>query len=428
MPRRGAFALALALLVAVPLALAQSHEGHTMGGMAPPPDDTGYTGGPIVVPLYGHIYDLLQPVPINTQPMVDLDLARGFGTPSVDGAGPLASPHSLRFYSSPGLVEYNVTDENGLPRYHPERGLSYDIMLDTSKPFVGHWFMSAKALDVPQAGQTDGPEAGTLAGLTVRMTMRLGDDIGADLDAGEVVAQGTSALEDPSTWIVNGDAVEFVVDMGTPTVDRIRGNESFNILVEWFNAEAPDGSLSATQRDWILHTGVRYPNRVEVGVTNPLALYSIEPTPVGNDLLTIHAVINSPFGNYDVDVSTATISVEGPSRATSIGAPLVVQRNFEHNHHYAPVELTWTWPYVQDNAQPGEYRVTVTAQNLQHTATVTKTATFVIPESGRVIGFSDTGEQVTPQQVDDAPAETPGVGAALVAAAAVGGALCLRRR
>lgn len=419
----------LLVVVVVSLGAAAAQQGHDMhvGGMAPPPADTGYTGGPIVVPLYGHIYDLLQPVPINTQPMIDLDLARGFGTPSVRGVPSAETPHSLRLYSSPGLVEYNETDENGLPRYHPERGISFDVMLDASKPIVGHWYMSAKALDVPQAGQTSGPEAGTLAGLTVRMTMRLGDDIGGDLDAGEIVAQGTSALDDPSTWIVDGDAVEFVVDMGPPLVPHIPGNESFNVLVEWYNAETPDGALSYTQRDWILHTGANYANRVEITVLNPLALYSIEPTPVGNDLLTIHAVMNSPFGNYDVDAETVSIAITGPSTPTRIGDPLVVQRNFEHNHHYAPVEFTWSWPYKEDGAKPGEYKVTVTGQNLQHTATVTKTASFVIPEDGRAVGFSDTGEQVTPQQAEEAPAETPGLAAAgLVAAAAA--ALFFRRR
>lgn len=421
---RAAPALALLLLLALaPSGAAQSG----VGGMAPPPADTGYEGGPVVVPLFGHIYDLLQPVPINTQPMIDLDLARGFGAPTVTGL-PGGPPTSLRFYSSPGLVEYNETDENGLPRYHPERGLSYDLLLDTSKPIMGHWFMSAKAADVPQAGQTDGPEAGTLAGLSVRMTLRLGDDIGADLDAGDVIAQGTSALDDPSTWIVNGEAVEFVVDMGTPSVDRIRGNDSFNVKVEWFNAEAPDGSLSATQRDWILHTGANYPNRVEVNVANPLALYSIQPTPVGNDLVTIHAVLNSPFGNYDVDTKTVQLIVDGPTRPTTIGAPLVVQRNFEHNHHYAPVEVTWSWPFTQDNAKPGTYTVTVRAQNLQHTAMVEKTATFVIPEAGHAVGFSDTGEQVTPQQLEAPPADTPGASLALVLGLVVAVALGLSRR
>ena len=147
-----------------------------VGGLAPPPAETGYAGGPIVVPLYAHIYDLLQPVPLNTQPMIDLDLARGFGSPSIAGAGPLETPTSLRWVSSPGLVEYNVT-EDGFPRMHPERGISYDVMLDPATSMVGHFFLGVKALDAPQAGQTSGPEAGLAPALTVRVSMRAGDDV-----------------------------------------------------------------------------------------------------------------------------------------------------------------------------------------------------------------------------------------------------------
>lgn len=411
--------LVLALALVLPLAAAQQ----PVGGLAPPPEDTGYEGAPVLVPLYAHIYDLLQAVPINTQPMIDLDLARGFGTPSVSGAGPLETPTSLRFVSTPGLVEYNVT-EDGFPRMHPERGISYDVLLDTSQPVIGHFFLGAKALDVPQAGQTAGPEAGVLAALTVRMTMRVGDDIGADLDAGEILAQGTLTLP-PEKWPVSGTPVEAVVDMGTPLKDRIPGDEAFNVLIEWFNAESPDGSARATQRDWVVHTGSRHPNRVDVTVANPLALYSLRPTPLGDDRVSLHAVLNSPFGNYDVDVPNMTMSVTGPSTPRTIGAPHVVQRSFEHNHHYEPVELTWVWNYRSEGASPGTYAVSVTAQNLQKTATVTKSATFVIPEDGRAVGFDDTGAEVAPQEVEE-PRETP-LGAALVALAGIAVALVARR-
>ena len=383
---------------------------------APPPAETGYAGGPVRVPLYAHIYDLLQPVPINTQPMIDLDLARGFGSPSVAGAGPLDTRTSLRLVSTPGLVEYNIT-EDGYPRMHPERGISYDVELDASQPIVGHFFIGAKALDVPQAGQTAGPEAGLLPALTVRMTMRVGDDVGADLDEGTIIAQGTATLS-PDKWPVNGEPAEFIVDMGTPLVSTIPGAEAFNVLVEWYNAESPDGAARVTQRDWVVHTGLRYPNRVDVTVANPLALYSLKPTPLGEDKISIHAVLNSPFGNYDVDVPNMTMSVTGPTTPRGIGAPLVVQRSFEHNHHYEPVELTWVWDYRSEGASAGEYTVTVTAQNLQKTATVTKSASFVLSDEVRAVGYDDTGTVVAPQGVKETR-DTPGAPIALVIIAAV---------
>lgn len=411
---------AVLLLLLVPLVAALIAPGATgsslvtiaraqapVGGLAPPPAETGYTGGPIVVPLYAHIYDLLQTAPLNTQPMIDLDLARGFGNPSVSGAGPLDGQNSLRWVSSPGLVEYNVT-EDGFPRMHPERGISYDVMLDTSQPIIGHFFLGVKALDAPQAGQTTGPEVGLAAALTVRMTLRAGDDIGSDLDAGELIAQGATTLA-PDKWPVNGAPVEFVVDMGTPKTDRLPGIEAFNVNVEWFNAESPDGAVHATQRDWVVHTGAKFPNRIEVATMNPLALYALRPTPLGSDQVSLHAVLNSPFGNYDVDVRNATMTVTGPMQPKSMQPALIVQRSFEHNHHYEPVEMTWLWNHRIDRAPAGDYTVTVTAPNLQQTATVTKSATFVIDAEGRATGYDDTGGLVAPQG-EAAPAGTPGTG------------------
>ncbi|HEX2022562.1 MAG TPA: hypothetical protein VHH36_07600, partial [Candidatus Thermoplasmatota archaeon] len=209
-----------------------------------------------------------------------------------------------------------------------------------------------------------------------------------------------------------------------PLMDRIPGNDSYNVKVEWFNAEA--NGERVTQRDWILHTGERFPNRVEVGVLNPLALYAVRPTPVGDDLLTIHATLNSPFGNYDVDASTLEIQVDGPTRPTKLSGPLVTQRNFEHNAHYAPVEATWSWPFREDGAQPGDYTVRVTAKNLQGSATVTKTASFTIPEAGRAVGRSDAGDVILASGPETA-AQTP-LPAGLLLAAGVVAALVLRRR
>lgn len=410
----------LVLLVAAPVAAQQAQ----VGGMAPPPPDTGYAGGPVTVPLFGHIYDLLQPVPMNTQPMIDKDLARGFGAPTVTGAGPLETRNFLYFFSSPGLVEYNETEKDGLPRRHPERGISFDALLDASKPVVGYWFMGVKATDVPQAGRTDGPEGGLMPGFTVRMTMRTGDDVGSDLDSGDIIAQGTATLADPTQWIDQGDAIEFVVDMGAPKLDRIPGNASFNVKVEWFNAESPDGATQLTQRDWILHTGARYPNRVEVTILNPIAVYGVRPTPVGDDTVTIHALVNSPWGNYDVNTTRLELVVDGPTTPGNIPPPLVLQRSYEHNHHYAPVEATWVWKFREDGAKPGDYSVTVRAVNLQGTAVAERSARFQVPEQGRVVGYSDTGELVEAQ--GQGRAETPAPAVALLALAAVVAAL--RRR
>jgi hypothetical protein len=183
--------------------------------------------------------------------------------------------------------------------------------------------------------------------------------------------------------------------------------------------------VRATQRDWVVHTGAQYPNRVDITTLNPLALYTLRPTPLGSDRVSLHAVLNSPFGNYDVDVANITMSVTGPTTPGQISPPRVVQRSFEHNHHYEPVELTWLWNYHLERAAPGTYTVTVTAPNLQHTASVTKTASFVIPEDGRAVGYDDAGAVVAPQG-EDAREETPAPGIVLLVLAVL--ALALLRR
>lgn len=419
--------LLFVLLLALPLVGAQAPGA--VGGPAPPPTDTGYEGPPVIVPLYAHVFDLLQKAPMNTQPMPDMDLARGFGSPAVGSTGPFpgAFQETNEFYmfSSPGLVEYNITYEDGSPRTHPERGISYDVLFAQGQPLVGYWYMSVKAFDLPQQGMTDGPEAGIMPGFTVRMTMRAGDDIGADLDAGPIIAQGEATLDDPTTWVVNGEAIEFRIDMGEPQLDRIPGDEAFNVKVEWFNAQTPDGA-QLTQRDWILHTGERYPNRVELHVVNPLALYSLRPTPIGEDLLAFRAELNSPFGNYDVDAETLEIVIDGPSRPQTLAPPRVVQKSFGHDHHYEPVLATWTWPYREQGAAPGEYTVTVRAANLQGTATVEKSAKFVIPEQGRASGFADDGALVAAEE--EAPARETPMPVVVALVAVLGAALLLRRR
>lgn len=373
-----------------------------VGGAAPPPRDTGYAGGAVTVALFGHIFDLLQPVPMNTQPMNDADLARGFGTPTVaeaQGEG----LNAMRFYLSPGLVEYNTT-ENGIPRVHPERGVSFDILLDASQDVIGHWFMSVRPLDVPQLGSPGGggPEAGPMPAFTVRMTLREGDDPGADLDSGELVAQGATTLP-PEAWAAQGPT-EFVVNLGKPVKDRVDGNAAMNLKVEWFNADTPAGQVA--QRDWVLHTGSAYPNRVELAVANPIAIYCLNPQPVGDARIAFQTQLNSPLGNYDLDASSLAIEVTGPSTPRSISAPSIIQKSWIHNHHFEPVQVVWTWDWRAEGAAPGSYTVKVSGKTLQGTAFAEKTATFVLTESGAQ-GFDDRGVEVSPATTEGSERDSP---------------------
>lgn len=408
-PRLAPFVLIVAL--ASP-AFAQSTQG------TPPPAEDGYAGASVPVALYCHIYDLLQPVPMNTQPMIDVDVARGFGSPTVTALAAGDGLNDMYFYSTAGFVEYNVSAEK--PRIHPERGVSYDVLLDRGADVLARWYMSVRPLDVPQAGSPGGggPEVGLMPQFTVRMEMRTGNAVGGAPEDGELIAAGEATLP-PEAWLVQGP-VEFLVNLGKPQLD-IPGTEGFHVWVRWFNANTE--ATSVAQRDWVLHTGAKYPNGLVLPVLNPVAMYSVRPEPLG-DSIAIHSILNSPLGNYDVDPASLELSVEGPTKRTGADLPLsIVHLTYAHNHHYEPMKATWLWNWRAEEAPPGEYKVTVKGWNLQRTAFAEKTASFTLSPDGAAT-YDDAGQLVNRTSFGDegpsfVPLPTPAVLAGAIAAAAV---------
>src|SRR5688572_15446426 len=114
-----------------------------LAGMAVPSvsaQTPGITNPDVATPtiLYFHI-DGFQDFAINTQKPADLyndASAVGLATHSftcagnpVPGSSPFQEFHTEYGYSSPSYVEYNF-EENGRPRTHPERGISYDAQID----------------------------------------------------------------------------------------------------------------------------------------------------------------------------------------------------------------------------------------------------------------------------------------------------------
>lgn len=411
----------LALLAVVAFAApvaAQTTQG------TPPPADTGYAGESVDLELFCHIYDLLQPVPMNTQPMIDIDVARGFGTPTVTALDAGEGLNDMYFYSTAGFVEYNVSAQK--PRIHPERGVSYDVKLDTAKDVLAYWYMSVKPLDLPQAGSPagGGPEAGAMPRFTVRMEIRTGNAVGGAPQDGELIAAGETTLA-PEQTVVQGP-VEFVVNLGKPQRD-IPGTEGFHVWVRWFNADAE--ATSVTQRDWVLHTGSQYPNRVVLPVLNPLAMYSLRPEPLG-EKIAIHAILNSPLGNYDVDPASLELAIDGPTKRTGAQLALsIVHLTYAHNHHYEPMKATWVWDPRAEGAPPGDYTVRVKAWNYQHTAFVEKTAKLTLSADGAAT-YDDEGQLVNRTSFGGqpdrfAPFPTAALGAVALLAAV---APALRRR
>lgn len=393
-------------------------------------DDSGYTGGPVDITLYGHIYDLLQAVPMNTHPMhADApDLARGYSQPTIAPSYGAAF-NRLHLFNSMGPVEYNTSLKQ--PRIHPEKGLALPIQLDKSKDVTVYWYMSADALELQQIGLEPPVHVGAVPQLHVRAEVRLGNDVRKDLGAGNLVAAGEAVVD--LVTLPGADApMEVVVSLGKPLLDEIPQRESFNLGVEWFQADQ-DGR-QVLMPGWNIHTGAQYPNRLVIPIVNPLYIYFVEPQ-FQQDKLAVNAALNTPFGNYDVDKDSLQIEITGPNgfRAKTLSEPVLIQHSFQHNEHHVATLNGWLWDYKADRAPPGEYKATVRGSNLQASATVEKSATFTIEDEGEGVALDSEGQQViTEQQLqeqkDQPKKRSPGFEPLLLLALAALALLARRRQ
>jgi len=157
-------------------------------------DDSGYAGGPMLETLFGHIYDLLDTVPMNTQPMDPQapDLARGYSEPTV------APAHGQQYnrmfwFNSMGPVSYNVSLDR--PTIHPEHGLALDIGLDASQDVMVYTYFSVDLLEERHIGYEPDTHLGALPHFTVQATLRVGNDVRKDLTLGDLIAAGETTMD-----------------------------------------------------------------------------------------------------------------------------------------------------------------------------------------------------------------------------------------
>ncbi len=373
--------------------------------------------------LYFHVLDALQEMPINTQqpdPAFAKDAPVGLATSSTTclhqaPGDPFSQEyHQYYGYSSPGYVEYNVT-QNGVPRTHPERGLSFDVLLD-GDTFKLFWYIST------QAGTPTGSQLPASAdpyvivpNVAVHAWMRTGEEISignANYKSGTLIAEGetvgrlgnavATSTDSPTgkvTYHAYRDAqnrdiavyeYELSMKLDTKTIKKESG---YNMQVAVFIKD-PTGAVCNDPANKIfmpnvskLHTSVLYRPHMEISIMNPIRIEYMHPQFIGDDMV-IHTSSNSPWGNYDVDEVAAAgsngikggieLTIAGASEARSAYRAAVVQRYHEHDHHTEAVDVSFVWPYKTDGAKDGTYTITLKVKNDQGTATAVGVAQFQI--------------------------------------------------
>lgn len=390
--------LLLGLLLLAPLAGAQDQAGTTNPNQPTP------------TTLYFHVINVVD-MPINTQePDAAYEQNFSWG-PAATTAGcladagaataPLEAPYNTWYgYSSPNLVEYGFMT-NGMPRVHPERGVSYDVLLDAAATFTLSWYV---LVTMPVDGEA-GALPATVPNLQVRATMRAGESISVDdqaYNSGPILAHGqTQPASMVGEQVVGGEGqvravrqvgeawvYEFAIPM-TLDADVIPRAPGFNVRIDMVvDNPVCDNTMVPT---FAVHSSKDFRPRMEFSILNPLRIEYLHPQYVGDDLV-LHAALNSAWGKYDVPAANLTLAVRGPGQAEFVQQPQQTLNVYPRDtQSYTP---TWVWANATQ-APPGLYEIQVTATNLQGTAQVNATAAFEVSKPNEAptlaIGFLALG-------------------------------------
>jgi hypothetical protein len=440
----------LALCALVALALAPAAQGEVKNPTASTPTT-----------LYFHLFDTFNLFPINTQaPDVAFFKVGGTDFPSIASQG--FAFNSVRGYATSGPVEYNFI-ENGQPRFHPERGIAKDVLLDKSVQPVAHLYLNVRDF----LGTHVAPDA--LPTFTFAVTMREGNSgPDAELDANPVILQGAmsahvvsllvcpqelnlspgSPAPDPIAAPVCSGAANDALPDGTSAPDglpilvadangtvefpvklnlvgdKIPKADAYNVRVDWY--QNPTGSADQDRQyaEGFLRliSDAQHHPRLDLAILDPVYIEYIHPE-VAAGILLIHTCVNSPWGTYDVDVANMTVSVDGPSKPLRLA---VVTSQNAHNHglHDKCAEVTYLWRFRDEGAKDGTYAIHLAVPNVGRSATATGDAGFTV-EGKRAFGV-DQNHQVVAPEGGTATKSSPAAGP--VALAAVLGVALLRRR
>lgn len=377
---------------------------------------------PTETTLYFHVFDLFNNFVINTQPMnVDFFVVGGTNFPSIPPTPEIAENgwdfNTIYGISTAGPVEYNV-NEDGRPRFHPERGIAADVQLTNGyEPLTELYFQVPDVIGSPLA-------PGILPYFTVEVTMRTGDEPGSDevLDQGDIIMQGRqtyhvvsgnslSGVTDPvasglpldyPTLISDGDGVVEVAVPMTVVSNTIPKQDAFNIRVDWYqwsDSAAPVNDDEYSMGNIKIHADKDRSPRMQISLDNPVYFEFIHPQVAGGVLL-IHSGANSPWGTYDLDVNNVTIDVTGPSAPENL-RKVVAQNAVVHGLHDKAAEITYLWEFRDEGADNGDYTINMAISNVDGTSTARGSAGFTI-EGKQAYGVSDEGEVVPSTEGNDA--------------------------
>ncbi|MES2154231.1 MAG: hypothetical protein V4510_03770 [bacterium] len=412
--------------------------------------------------LYFHIFDTFNAFPINTQvPQPDgFFKVGGTNFPTIDDKGQSGQANydfnTIYGFATSGPVEYNFI-ENGQPRFHPERGIARDVVIDPKVTPYAYIYVDVRDF----LGTNSDPNL--LPKFTVRLYVRDGNVIGPDsnLDANPTIMQGIytaylwseksappfgESVQDPNCnnpdepsgtckvlWSPTGIIeykikLNFVKDPSKPLITKA---DAYNVHLDWY--QDPDGTHPDQFSEGymrLVSTNVYHP-RIVMAINNPVYMEFIHPE-VAAGILLIHTAENSPWGTYDIDVQNMTVEVTGPSTPREL--PVVVAQNSHvHNLHDKPAEVTYLWRFRADDAtvegggaKEGDYKIHVTVQNRNHTATASGDASFHV-DARSAYGVDEGGRVVVNTITEEGGKSSPGAGL-LVIVVLVGGAIVIRRR
>ena len=398
-------------------------------------EDVEVAGETRLVTFYPHIFLVgnAGPMPGNTQyPWGDEDWSRGLTAPTgchdalgIDPTGTLAScdrfpANVLYVYSTAGFVEVHSLEQWNFDysKFHNERGQAKDVFLDRAKDITATFYMSADYHGWLLCGRNfDGTwprgipwpapcwnwDPGFYPEWQVEATLFLGNmgeyqgqaseppPVHAKVAAGDVkvVAQGVSS---PITMVSldknvpggGGEVYEFNINLGKPQVEVIPKESDWIMRFRWW-ARSPTGNyvLPNPPVNWNVNSGEFYPARFTLPVRNAFDVELVYPQFL-QDKLLVHAIMNSPWGSYDVNPGSVRLTIADAQGVPQdlAGAIQLSDYSVAHGGHYKPINVTWIWDHKAAALRPGLYTATVDACNWQGSACSTVSSVFRLDGKG----------------------------------------------